>query len=127
MLKQSILPESITWHPPDEILEIVKALLDVLTVVAFLILLVIIYYSKNKYPVIERRNIMMPLFGFGLLGFISMTMDALDEFYWFSPQEFYNNIWKPTRLFLFIVAIVLLLISFYYFYQFSDRLFGEDN
>lgn len=125
MIDLALLPEEITWHPPDNPLEIIKAFLDIITVFAFIALFIIIIYSKNKYPIIERRRILWPMIGFSVFGTISMAMDALDEFFWFSPKEFYDVIWKPTRLFLFLAGIILLIITFYYFYRFSERLFGE--
>jgi len=125
MIEVNLIPEDMAWHPPENLLEIIKALLDVFTVFAFIGLLLIVIYSKNKYPVIERNRIYWPWLGFCVLGIISMAMDALDEFYWFSPKEFYDVIWKPTRLFLFLAGIILLIITFYYFYRFSERLFGE--
>ncbi|MHA1968621.1 MAG: hypothetical protein ACW964_12550 [Candidatus Hodarchaeales archaeon] len=67
------------------------------------------------------------MLGFSVLGIISMAMDAIDEFYWFSPKEFYDVIWKPFRLLLFLIAIILLIITFRNFYQFSERLFGEQE
>ncbi|MFX0182652.1 MAG: hypothetical protein ACFE95_06165 [Candidatus Hodarchaeota archaeon] len=127
MIEVSLLPDAMDWHPPDELLEIIKAYLDVFTVFAFIGLLIIIIYSKNKYPIIERRRTLWPMIGFTLLGIISVTMDAIDEFFWFSPKEFYDVLWKPFRLSLFMIAIFLLIITFYYFYKFSDRLFGEET
>ncbi|MFX0085219.1 MAG: hypothetical protein ACFFAU_06065 [Candidatus Hodarchaeota archaeon] len=126
MIEINLIPEEITWHPPDNLLTIIKALLDVLTVFAFIALLLIVLYSKNKYPVIERSRILWPLIGFSILGIISMAMDAFDEFYWFSPKVFYDMIWKPFRLSIFLIGIILLIITFSYFYQFSERLFGEE-
>ncbi|MFX0151346.1 MAG: hypothetical protein ACFFAJ_11230 [Candidatus Hodarchaeota archaeon] len=127
MIEVSLIPDKIDWHPPGDLLEIIKAFLDVLTVFAFIGLLIIIIYSKNKYPIIERRRTLWPMIGFTVLGVISMTMDAIDEFFWFSPKEFYDVLWKPFRLLLFMIAIFLLIITFYYFYKFSDRLFGEEK
>ena len=127
MIEVNLIPEEMTWHPPDNLLEIIKAFLDVITVFAFVALLLIVIYSKNKYPVIERKRIIMPMLGFSILGIISMAMDAIDEFYWFSPSEFYDVLWKPTRLVLFLIGILLLIITFRNFYQFSERLFGEQE
>ncbi|MHA2075501.1 MAG: hypothetical protein ACW97X_12850 [Candidatus Hodarchaeales archaeon] len=127
MIKVNLIPEDITWHPPENLLEIIKAFLDVITVFAFIGLLLIVIYSRNKYPIIERNRIFWPMLGFSVLGIISMAMDAIDEFYWFSPKEFYDVIWKPFRLLLFLIAIILLIITFRNFYQFSERLFGEQE
>ncbi|MFX0151903.1 MAG: hypothetical protein ACFFAJ_14030 [Candidatus Hodarchaeota archaeon] len=127
MIEVSLVPDKIDWHPPNDLLEIIKAFLDVLTVFAFIGLLIIIIYSKNKYPIIERRRTLWPMIGFTVFGVISMTMDAIDEFFWFYPKEFYDVLWKPFRLSLFMIAIFLLIITFYYFYKFSDRLFGEEK
>jgi multisubunit Na+/H+ antiporter MnhB subunit len=126
MIEINLIPEEVTWHPPENILEIIKAFFDILTVFAFVGLLLIILYSKNKYPIIERRHILWPMIGFSILGIISMAMDALDEFYWFSPKEFYDVLWKPFRLLIFLIGIILLIVTFNYFYQFSERLFGEE-
>ena len=127
MIKVDLIPEDIIWHPPEEPLTIIKALLDIATVFAFLILLFLVIYAARKYPVIERRKTFWPLIGFCIMGIISMTMDAIDEFYWFVPKAFYDVLWKPSRLFLFLGAIFLLIISFYQFYQFSDRIFGDEK
>jgi hypothetical protein len=125
MINLNLFPEEITWHPPEEPLVIIKAFLDVFTVISFIILLIIVLYSR-KYPIMERKSTLRPMIGFSVLGIISTTMDAIDEFFWFTPKEFYDVLWKPTRLLLFLVAIILLIVTFYYFYRFSDRLFGED-
>ncbi|NHJ01326.1 MAG: hypothetical protein EAX86_04245 [Candidatus Heimdallarchaeota archaeon] len=127
MITLDLIPEAITYHPPNEPLTIIKALLDVMTVFAFIALLYLVILAAKKYPVIERKKTFRPLMGFSLLGIISMAMDAFDEFFWFSPKEFYDVLWKPSRLFLFLGAIFLLIISFYHFYQFSDRLFGDER
>ena len=127
MIEVNLIPEEMAWHPPENLLEIIKAFLDVITVFAFIVLLLIVIYSKNKYPIIERNRIYWPMLGFSILGIISMAMDAIDEFYWFSPKEFYDVLWKPFRLFVFLIAIVLLIITFRNFYQFSERLFGDQE
>jgi archaellum biogenesis protein FlaJ (TadC family) len=114
-----------SFHPPETLLQLIKALLDSLTVFAFLILLLVIIYAKNRYPVIERRKTFVPLISFAILGTISTFMDAVDEWIWFSPKEFYDQLWKPTRLFLFLGAIFLLIYAFYQFYLFSERIFAE--
>ena len=126
MIEVNLIPEEVTWHPPENLLEIIKAFFDILTVFAFVGLLLIVLYSKNKYPIIERRHILWPMIGFSILGIISMAMDAFDEFYWFNPKELYDFIWKPFRLLMFLIGIILLIITFNYFYQFSERLFGEE-
>lgn len=123
----SLIPEEMTWHPPEGLLQVIKATFDVLTVVAFIGLAIVIYHAKNKYPVMERGKTFYPLIGFSLLGICSMFMDAVDEFFWFSPKEFYDVLWKPTRLLMFLMAIVLLVFSFYQFYKFSDRIFGGED
>ncbi|MFW9994418.1 MAG: hypothetical protein ACFFD4_20410 [Candidatus Odinarchaeota archaeon] len=114
------------FRPPEEILEIIKAVLDILTAIAFIGLLAVVIYAKKKYPLVEKRGF-LPLVGFTMMGIISTTMDAIDEFIWFVPGEFYDQIWKPTRLFLLLIAIFLLVITFYHFYKFSERLFGEEQ
>lgn len=115
------------FHPPTDPLPIIKALLDAATVAAFVLVLVMIIYAKNRYPMIERKRTFWPLIISAVLGTISMAMDAIDEWVWFSPQEFYNNIWKPTRLILFLASIFILIIAFRQFYDFSHRLFGEET
>ncbi len=117
---------TIDFHPPTEPLEILKAILDITTFVAFIILLVIIVYAAREYPIIERKRTFWPLVVFAIFGMISTAMDAFDEWYWFSPGEFYNFIWKPIRLTLLLVGIFILVIAFSQFYDFSKRLFGED-
>lgn len=116
----------IEFHPPDEPLTWIKAILDVTTVIAFVIVLVVILYAKNRYPMIERRKTFWPLIVFAIFGIVSMAMDAIDEFFWFTPKAFYDYIWKPTRLGLFLIGIFILIIAFYQFYNFSQRLFGEE-
>ncbi|MHA2296064.1 MAG: hypothetical protein ACXAEU_03740 [Candidatus Hodarchaeales archaeon] len=116
----------IAYHPPEEILEIIKAMLDVLTVVAFIGLLVVVIIARKRYPVFEKRGF-MAMVGFAGMGIISTFMDAFDEFFWFTPKAFYDQIWKPTRLFLLLIGIFLLVITFYQFYKFSERLFGEEK
>ncbi|MHA1167839.1 MAG: hypothetical protein ACTSP4_06710 [Candidatus Hodarchaeales archaeon] len=111
---------------PDNPLTLIKAFLDVLTAVGFLALLIVVFLAKARYPVIERKGF-IPLVGFAFMGLISTAMDAFDEFYWFDSKAFYDQIWKPARLYIFIIAIFLLLLTFYQFYQFSDRLFGEES
>ena len=114
----------VTFHPPETILEIVKAGFDCLTVVAFIALFFVVFYAKSRYPVIGRQGF-LPLLAFVMVGIISTAMDAFDEFFWFE-KTFYDTIWKPTRLLLMTLALILLIFSFYRFYQFSDRLFGDD-
>ena len=66
MIEVNLIPEDIAWHPPDAPLEIIKAFLDVITVFAFIGLLLIVIYSKNKYPIIERNRIFWPMLGFSI-------------------------------------------------------------
>lgn len=115
------------FHPPSGILEIVKAFLDLFTVFAFMLLLVVIIYAARRYPMIERKRTFYPLLVSSVFGIISSAMDAFDEWFWFTPGEFYDYIWKPTRLWLFLISIFLLVIAFGQFYDFSRRLFGEES
>ncbi|MFW9848756.1 MAG: hypothetical protein ACFFF4_06430 [Candidatus Thorarchaeota archaeon] len=116
---------SLDFVPPTEPLEILKAFLDVSTVVAFGIVLIVILIAKNRYPMMERRRTFWPLVIFAIFGIISTGMDAFDEFFWFTPKAFYDFIWKPTRLFIFLIGIFILVFAFIQFYGFSERLFGE--
>ena len=113
--------------PPTDPLEIIKAFFDVSTVVAFVIVLAVILIAKNRYPMMERRRTFWPLIIFAVLGTISMGMDAFDEFFWFSPKAFYDFVWKPTRLLIFLLGIFILVFAFVQFYGFSERLFGEEK
>lgn len=113
--------------PPDEPLEILKAFLDLSTVIAFVIVLIVILIAKNRYPMIERKRTFWPLIIFAVFGIISTGMDAFDEWFWFSPKAFYDFVWKPTRLLLFLVGIFILVFAFLQFYNFSQRLFGEET
>ncbi len=117
----------IDFHPPDDILGYTKAFLDAGAAVMFFIVLIVIIYARNRYPVMERNRTFLPLVLFAVMGFISTVMDAYDEWFWFSPSAFYNTIWKPIRLSLFLIGIFILIIAFYQFYEFSQRLFGEEN
>ena len=117
---------SIDFHPPEDPLEIIKAFLDLSTVIAFIIVLGVIIYAARRYPMIERKRTFWPLILFAILGTISMAMDAFDEWFWFSPKAFYDFVWKPTRLLMFLGAIFILIIAFRQFYSFSERLFGDD-
>jgi hypothetical protein len=118
---------SIDFHPPDGLLELIKAFLDFFTVIAFMLLLAVIIYAARRYPMIERRRTFYPLLIFAVFGIVSSAMDAFDEWFWFTPGEFYDYIWKPTRLWLFLIGIFLLVIAFSQFYDFSRRLFGEED
>ena len=113
----------VEFHPPTDPLTIIKAFLDVATVAAFVLVLVMIIYAKNRYPMMERKRTFWPLIISAVLGTISMAMDAIDEWVWFTPKAFYDVIWKPTRLLLFLVSIFILIIAFRQFYDFSHRLF----
>ncbi|MDF1539217.1 MAG: hypothetical protein P1Q69_09990 [Candidatus Thorarchaeota archaeon] len=113
--------------PPDEPLEIIKAFLDLSTVIAFVIVLIVILIAKNRYPMMERRRTFWPLIIFAIFGIISMGMDAFDEWFWFTPKAFYDFVWKPTRLLLFLAGIFILVFAFLQFYNFSERLFGEET
>ncbi len=116
-----------SFHPPTTPLELVKAFLDIGAAIAFVIVLVAIILAKNHYPVIERKNTFWPLLVFAILGIVSTTMDAIDEWIWFSPKSFYDFIWKPTRLLLLLVGLFILIFAFRQFYDFSHRLFGEET
>ncbi len=117
---------SVAYHPPATPLELVKAFLDAGAAAAFIIVLIAIYYAKNRYPMIERKRTFVPLLVFAILGIISATMDAIDEWFWFSPKAFYDLVWKPTRLLMLLGGIFILIFAFRQFYDFSHRLFGED-
>lgn len=121
----NLIPESIDLHIPETELALLKAILDSLTVFAFILLIIVVFYAKNRYPVFKRETVFVPLISFSLLGLISSFMDAIDEWFWFSPKEFYDLVWKPTRLFLFLIAIFLLVFTFERFYKFSKRIIGE--
>jgi hypothetical protein len=117
----------IDFHPPDDILSWTKAFLDSGAAVMFIVVLIVVIYARKRYPVMERNRTFLPMLLFALFGVISTIMDAIDEFYWFTPKAFYDYIWKPTRLSLFIIGIFILVIAFYQFYEFSQRLFGEES
>lgn len=113
--------------PPDEPLEILKAFLDLSTAIAFVVVLIVILMAKNRYPMMERRRTFWPLIIFAVFGIVSTAMDAFDEWFWFTPKAFYDFVWKPTRLLLFVVGILILVFAFSQFYSFSERLFGEET
>lgn len=113
-------------HPPSETLEIIKAVFDVLTVIAFIILLIVVIYSRKRFIMFEKKRIFVPLLIFSILGVISTAMDAFDEFFWFSPKEFYDLFWKPSRLGMLLLGSLLLLYTFYQFFRFEKRLLGEE-
>ncbi len=117
----------IDFHPPDDVLGWTKAMLDSGAAVIFIVVLIVVIYARNRYPVMERNRTFLPMLLFALFGVVSTIMDAIDEFYWFTPKAFYDYIWKPTRLSLFIIGIFILVIAFYQFYEFSQRLFGEEG
>ncbi len=117
---------TVEFRPPTDPLQILKAFLDVGTAVMFVILLLVIIHAARRYPVLERRSTFYPLILFAILGMISTAMDAYDEWFWFTPSSFYNEVWKPLRLGLFLIAIFILVFAFERFYRFSERLFGED-
>jgi len=121
--------QGVTWeyHPPSGVLELVKAFLDLLTVVGFVLLLVVVIYAARRYPMIERKRTFYPLLISAVFGIISSAMDAFDEWFWFTPGEFYDYVWKPIRLWLFLIGIFLLIVAFSQFYDFSRRLFGEED
>ncbi len=116
----------IEFSPPSDPLELLKACLDLATAILFVVVLIVIIIAAKKYPLFERKDTLYPLIIFAILGIISTAMDAYDEWFWFTPKEFYDFIWKPTRLILFIVAIFILVFAFQRFYKVSERLFGED-
>ena len=116
----------IDFHPPDDILSLAKAFLDAGAAVVFVIVLLVVIYARKRYPVMERNRTFLPLLLFAVFGVISTIMDAIDEWYWFTPSAFYDTIWKPTRLLLFLIGIFILVIAFHQFYGFSERLFGEE-
>jgi len=118
----NLVPSDIKLHLPDTLLKWFKASLDVTSAIGFIVLLLVILYARDRYAVFKRSNIFHPLLAFSVLGTISMAMDAMDEFFWFVPSAFYNEIWKPLRLILFIFAVILLLYSFTNFYHFSRRI-----
>jgi hypothetical protein len=117
----------VEFHPPTDILQVIKAFLDLFTFIAFIGVLIVIIYASKRYPMFERKRTFWPLVIFAVLGIISTGMDAIDEWFWFTPQEFYNYIWKPARLIMFLVGIFILVISFWQFYSFSERLFGDNK
>ena len=117
----------VDFHPPDDILGWVKAFLDSGAALMFIIVLIVVIYARKRYPVMERNRTFIPLLLFAVLGVISTIMDAVDEFYWFTPKAFYDFIWKPFRLSLFLLGIFILVIAFYQFFEFSQRLFGEES
>ncbi len=117
---------TVDFSPPTQPLQVLKAFLDLATALLFVVLLVAVVVAARKYPVLERRTTFYLLIVFALLGIVSTTMDAYDEWFWFIPGSFYNEVWKPTRLGLFLVAIFALVLSFHWFYKFSERLFGEE-
>lgn len=115
-----------TINIPDDPLKLSKSILDVLTFLAFVGLLLVLIISRNKFPLLNTSKVTVPIGGGTLLGIISTFMDAVDEFVWFSPQAFYNDIWKPTRLGLLLIATLLFILGLYNFYNFTHRLFGNE-
>lgn len=116
---------TVTPHLPSDILEIMKSIFDVLIFVTFILLLVIIFITRKRFPLFEKRRIFLPLLGFGSLGLISALMNAYDEFFWFSPKIFYDQVWKPIKLGLMVFAVILLVLMFFQFYRLSKRLLGD--
>ncbi|MBD3405981.1 MAG: hypothetical protein GF411_07645 [Candidatus Lokiarchaeota archaeon] len=117
----------IEFHPPDDILSITKAFLDLGAVIAFVVVLLVILQARRRYPMIDRNITFLPLIGFSIFGIVSTSMDAFDEWFWFTPKAFYDFIWKPTRLSLLLIGIFMLIFAFRQFYAFSKRLMGTEQ
>ena len=55
-------------------------------------------------------------------------MDGFDEVFWFTePEDFYNSVWKPIRMALIVIAIALLLVTFFQFYKYSFRFVDKEQ
>jgi hypothetical protein len=57
MIEVSLIPEAMDWHPPEELLEVIKAFLDVLTVFAFMMLLTNSFGSPPKNFMMSYGNL----------------------------------------------------------------------
>ncbi|NHJ84441.1 MAG: hypothetical protein FK734_03215 [Asgard group archaeon] len=97
-------------------------LLEFLAVIAFLFLLVVVIIALTKAPILNSHGSIEVLI-FVLLGLIHAVMNVLDEFIWF-VDVFYVKVWKPIKDITLLLGAVLLLIGFFRFFLFSERLFG---
>ncbi len=110
---------------PDEPLKLIKSLLDVLLVFSFVLLLIVAIYAKNNFPLFKKKIIFHPLLSAAVLGLLSSIMDAIDEFVWFNPKQFYDEIWKPVKMTLIAVSVFLMAFMFIQVLKYSKRLLGE--
>ena len=46
----------IDFHPPDDVLGWTKAMLDSGAAVIFIVVLIVVIYARNRYPVMERNR-----------------------------------------------------------------------
>ena len=106
--------------PLDEI-DLSDAILEGLALVAFLFVLLMVFYAKKKNKIFASKGFLILITGI-ILGTLSAFMDFLTEFYWIDNYEAY----KLTMVVFQIVGLLLFAISLMILFNFTKFLLGEE-
>ena len=102
---------------------ILKFAMELSILILFIILFLVFYFRiRRKTPVFMGKGY-HELLLFMVVGIILYTLDVFDNWAWFTTG-FYRMVWKPIKMILSFVAVLLLLLGFRRFYKFSDALFA---
>jgi len=88
------------------------------------VLFLVFYFRiRRKTPVFMGKGY-HELLTFMILGIVLYIIEVFDNWVWFTT-EFYRVVWKPIKMTLSFIIVVLLLLGFRKFYRFSDILFAH--
>lgn len=114
--------EFVQFLAPLKEIEISDAVLEGLSLFAFLFVLLMAFYAKKNNKIFASKGFLVLITGI-ILGTFSAFMDFLTEFYWIDNYEVY----KLTMAVFQIVGLLLFAISLMILFRFTKFLLGEDS
>ncbi len=103
---------------------LIKLILELMILILFLVLFALFYFRIRKRTPIFMGKGYHELLAFMVVGIFLYIIEVIDNWIWFTT-EFYRIVWKPVKMVLSLVAVLLLLLGFRRFYKFSDALFAQ--
>ena len=111
-------------NPFEDPFSMIKLFLELTILILFIILfLLFFFWIRRRTPIFMGKGY-HELSSFMIVGIILYVIEVFDNWVWFTT-EFYRVVWKPIKMTLSLIAVILLLLGFRRFYKFSDALFAE--
>ena len=111
-------------NPFADPFSLIKLSLEASILVLFVALFIFFFFRiRRRNPVFMGKGY-HELVAFMVVGIILYVIEVFDNWVWFTT-EFYRVVWKPIKMSLSLIAMILLLLGFRRFYRFSDILFAH--